>query len=93
MSLTFRCCDVRIKARSELQYIGNVSDNAFVTLVVTSGRSVSSTVSESAKITVINGNATNALNYEALAPGYGSTNYMCGLGSYYGASVSGTWNP
>lgn len=72
---------------------GSVSDNAYVTLVVTSEKNISSTVSDSVKITVINGTATNALNYNNPAPGNGSTNYMCGLGSYYGASVSGTWNP
>lgn len=72
---------------------GSVDDNAFITIFVTSEKNLSSQVSESDKITVINGKAINSLNYDSPAPGYGTSNYLCALGSYYGASVSGTWNP
>lgn len=72
---------------------GSVDDNAYVTIFVTSEKSLSSQVSESDTITVINGTSKNSLSYNSPAPGYGTRNYLCALGSYYGASVSGTWNP
>ena len=72
---------------------GYVGEDCYITLVVTSARNVSSTISESKKVTVLNGTASSSLDYDDPAPGYNSTNYLCALGSYYSASVGGTWNP
>ena len=70
---------------------GYLTSSSYITVCVSSENSgTGKSVSQSKQLTYLSPDE-HSLNY-TVSRGQGSTNYLAGYGSYYGANVSGHWD-